>query len=107
MTGSRTGVDGPHPQYVLTIVDSERVWLVTLEADDVETPPQTFHFVDARVPLKETVYQRYEDADLVAVKQDVSLVSRYNRAQYGWLWMPALAAVVTATNMAPAPKESR
>jgi hypothetical protein len=77
-----------------TTINSERVWLVTLEADDIETPPQTFHFVDARVPLKETVYQRYEDADLVAVKQDVSLVSRYDRAQYGWLWMPAFAVVV-------------
>ncbi len=77
-----------------TTINSERVWLMTLEADDAETPPQTFHFVEARVPVKETVYQRFEDADLVAVKQDVSLVSRYNRAQYGWLWAPALLAVV-------------
>jgi hypothetical protein len=86
-----------------TIVNSERVWLVTLEAGDKETPPQEFHFAAAKLPLKETIYQRYEDADLVAVKQDVSLVARYDRPNYAWLWLPLVGlAVVTVGGVAAA-----
>jgi hypothetical protein len=36
------------------------------------------------------------DADLVAVKQDVSLVANYDRARYAWLWLPAMGAVAIA-----------
>ncbi len=90
-----------------TVVNSERVWLVTLEAADKETPPQEFHFASAKLPLKETVYQRYEDADLVAVKQNVSLTARYDRTSYAWLWLPIVGLTVLAVGGIAAVRTAR
>jgi hypothetical protein len=82
-----------------TLVLSERTWLVSLRARAGQAAPRTFHFAAARLPLKEAIYQRFEDADLVAVKEEVALVSRYDRTGYAWIWLP-LAAVGAAVLVA-------
>ena len=74
---------------------SERLWLVTLRANDNEplSADAAFQFAKAKLPLKEAIYQRYEDADLVSVEPEISLSARYDRPRYAWLWAAALATL--------------
>ena len=84
-----------------TVIVSERTWLVTLRADDRAAPPETFRFAEAKLPLTEALYQRYEDADLVPVEAEIALGARYDRTDYTWLWLPLVAiAVVLAGGFA-------
>ncbi len=79
-----------------TTINSERLWTISLEARGVEEQrPKEFRFAQARLPVKEMLYQRYDDADLVAVEPVIALAERYGRESYRWLWAPisALAAV--------------
>ena len=84
-----------------TLIRSERTWVVTLQAENGEAPPETFHFPQAALPLKEVVYQRYDDADLVSVEPDISLVASYGSRGLAWLWLPLVGlAVVTVGGFA-------
>ena len=74
-----------------TVIASERVWLITMHADDAEQVPETFRFAKAKMVVKENVYQRYEDADLVAVEPEISLAARYGEDDYAWAWIPLVA----------------
>jgi hypothetical protein len=78
-------------------VAAERTWLVTLEAKpDLAHRPKQFQFASARLDGVEMVYQRYNDADLMAVEPVVSLEQRYGRPSYAWLWWLATGVGVMA-----------
>jgi hypothetical protein len=66
---------------------SERVWLITLKAHEGQaTLPKTFRFPAVKLPTKEVVYQRYVDADLAAVPQEVALEREYGTKSRQWVW---------------------
>jgi hypothetical protein len=75
------------------VVVSERLIVVTLEAHDPEDPPTNFSFAETKLPVKEVLYQRYNDSDLAAVERDVDLNEQYQEAKTYWPWI--VAAVLT------------
>jgi hypothetical protein len=76
-------------------VVSERTWLLTLRGKDGQAElPKTFRFAEVKVPAKEVIYQRYADADLTPVAQEVSLEQTYGRKAPLWPWFVAGAATV-------------
>ena len=79
-------------------VVSERSWLLTLTgATGQATLPTTFTFAPVQVPTNEIVYQRYDDADLASVGDQVSLERTYAQASTAWvLYAVAGLAVVLA-----------
>ncbi len=67
-------------------VRSERMWLLTLVAEDESSPPKSFRF--ASVTDRATpIYQRYVDADLATVEQSIELVSPLGDGLNLWLWI--------------------
>ena len=80
-----------------TKIDSERTWLVTYRAAAGQTkPPSSFRFASAKVDDALMTFQRYVDADLAKVGEEVSLEERYERARYGWLWWSLGGLLVVA-----------
>jgi hypothetical protein len=76
-------------------VVSERTWLVELRASpDRAAAPGTFHFGRPRAEATEMTYQRYQDADLAAVEQEVTLEHEYRGRGKVWLWVGGSAAAV-------------
>jgi hypothetical protein len=74
---------------------SERVWQVTLKGLSGQSElPKTFRFASVKLPTKETIYQRYNDADLAVVEQDVSLERVYGTQNRLWVWLAAVGGVV-------------
>ena len=73
------------PESDENLVVSERIIMVTLEAEESDEIPTNFAFGEAKVPLKEILYQRYNDADLVAVDRLVNLEETYGEAKSKWL----------------------
>ena len=73
---SKFDQDSPHPAVL-----SEHLWTVSLkDRNDASTlKDRTFKFASARIEPKETFYQRYDDADLKAVEQTVTLVQNYDQ----------------------------
>lgn len=71
-------------------VVSERIWTVTFKGKDgQEELPKAFTFATVKLPTKETdglIYQRYQDADLVAVPQEVQLDKQYGQKSNLWLY---------------------
>jgi hypothetical protein len=71
-------------------VVSERIWTVTFKGKDgQEELPKAFTFATVKLPTKETdglIYQRYQDADLVAVPQEVQLDKQYGQKSNVWLY---------------------
>ena len=79
-------------------VVSERVWTVTFKGrDGLDKLPTTFTFPAVKPATKETVYQRYSDADLAAVEPVVSLEKSYGKKGRLWVW---LAVGVVALGLA-------
>lgn len=75
------------PEAEGNVIVSERSWLVTMKADDVEAGiPRTFHFASLNLDDGEAVYQRYNDADLAEVGPVIDLEERYGERTYGWAW---------------------
>jgi hypothetical protein len=69
-------------------VVSERTWLLTLMGrSDQKELPKTFRFPAVKVPAKEVVYQRYNDADMAAVGEEVSLERTYGKKNNLALWV--------------------
>jgi hypothetical protein len=65
---------------------SERLWLITLLADETgEAAPAEFTFATATGDAKMT-YQRYVDADLQDVAATISLEEQYGETSYAWVW---------------------
>ncbi|MBA4029543.1 MAG: hypothetical protein C0478_01290 [Planctomyces sp.] len=70
-----------------TAIVSERLWTITLEsARDSKTPPKTFQFPQPILEVTKASYQRYVDADLVAVEPQVSLEGAYRAQASVWPW---------------------
>ncbi len=67
---------------------SERTWLLTLKGKEGQAElPKSFRFASVKVPTKELIHQRYNDADLMAVGEEVSLEKVYGAKsnRIGWL----------------------
>ena len=75
-------------------VRSERQWTVALAATDAGKPSKAFQFGSAKLPVKELIYQRYEDADLKSVEAVVSLGETYRKPSYAAPAMIASAAAL-------------
>jgi hypothetical protein len=74
---------------------SERTWTVTLRGQSGQSQlPKAFRFPSVKVPAKEVIYQRYDDADLAAVGQDVSLERVYGSKSQAWLWLLAGGLII-------------
>ena len=73
---SKFDPDSPEPAVL-----SEHLWTVSLKDrnDASVREDRTFQFASARVEPKESFYQRYDDADLKAVEQTVTLVQNYDK----------------------------
>ena len=62
------------------VVVSDRLWTINLkDKSDVAKDRKQFVFASAKLPLDEEVWQRYDDADLVAVEQTVTLTEQYDQ----------------------------
>lgn len=78
------------------VVISERNWIVTLQGkEDLPEQPKMFSFAQPSMPDAATVYQRYVDADLQSVEQDISLEQNYGEvARFPWLPVLGLGLAV-------------
>ncbi|MDY3557630.1 hypothetical protein R5W23_000158 [Gemmata sp. JC673] len=77
-------------------VVSEQAWTLTLKGrEDRAQLPKTFKFASVKVPTKETVYQRYVDADLASVSEEVPLEQTYGKKKSMLLWY-VLAGLIAA-----------
>jgi hypothetical protein len=74
-------------------VVSERSWLVTLKAKaDLAEPARVFHFASSKIDGAEMTYQRYQDADLANVGQELALDQNYGQPSRAWLyWLVGLS----------------
>jgi hypothetical protein len=80
-----------------TVVTSERLWTISLKPEgDGAARPEKFAFAAAKLPVKEIVYQRYEDADLVPVEREFALQQKYAETSYAGLWVPILGVTAAA-----------
>ncbi len=87
-------VDRFDPEAEDTAVQSTREWIINLQAEvGSAAPPKSFTFGTAKLDTKEVVYQRYVDADLLTVEQNISLEEQYGNTRYAWLWIMALVSV--------------
>jgi hypothetical protein len=74
---------------------SERTWAVKLKAKEgLSELPKTFRFAPVSVPTKEVIFQRYVDADLVAVEQTVPLEQTYGKKSNRIWWVIGALAFV-------------
>ncbi|MGK0299684.1 MAG: hypothetical protein ACI89X_000552, partial [Planctomycetota bacterium] len=74
-------------------VDTERVWLLSLEPEDGATPG-TFRFGESIIEGLEPVYQRYNDADLETVTADVALRRAISANNPVWAWVLLVLSIV-------------
>ena len=82
------------PEADTNVVTSERSWIVTLLArDGLTEKPRDFHFLQTALETNETVYQRYDDADLKAAEQVVSLERKYAAPAATSIWTKVLIGV--------------
>ncbi len=80
-----------------TAVVCQRLWLIHFRAAtaDGEPAPRSFVFGEPLVDVKEALYQRYVDEDLVSVEKTVPLESQYAEAPASW-WVIAGASALGA-----------
>jgi hypothetical protein len=83
-----------HPESETIAVQSERSWQITLRAVAGTEAPKVFRFGKAKDSGAKMVYQRYRDADLVSVGQEVSLEEQYGSEGPWWVWWAAGAGLV-------------
>jgi hypothetical protein len=90
---------------------SERTWTLTLKGKEGQAElPKTFRFAAVKVPAKEVIYQRYNDADLTAVAEEIALEKTYGKkgAISVWVWVGcgvfALALVIGVVFLLTRPK---
>jgi hypothetical protein len=76
---------------------SERNWTVALQAKEgLAELPKQFRFGNAKLDVDEMLYQRYQDADVQKVEQQIALEREYG--QRGWDWKPwAIAGTIGFT----------
>lgn len=80
-----------------TTIISERLWLVEMRAKEGVENPENFRFAAPKDESIQTLYQRYDDADLITAKLEVNLEQAYKAKEpFDWRWLlliPGLAAV--------------
>jgi hypothetical protein len=94
-----------------TVVVTERSWMVTMHAQQgLPERPTAFQFGEPKLDVEEIVYQRYDDADLLAVDREISLLEQYGETSYAWMWpvfgllaagVALVVVVVSASRRAP------
>lgn len=79
---------------------SERLWTVSLQdRREAAGADRSFRFAALRLQPKETIYQRYEDADLKATEQTVLLQAAWDQPTTPWYLWAALGLVVCAGSL--------
>src|SRR5262249_10311996 len=75
---------------------SERSWTVRRQAAEGLTElPKEFHFAAARPADVEMVYQRFQDADVMAAQPTIALEKTYGKRATNWLpWTAAAGGIV-------------
>ena len=68
-------------------VESERIWLMQLAAENEYERPNRFVFGRPLVEGTKAVYQRYDDADLATVSPEVALSGLDRRSEPIWVWV--------------------
>lgn len=95
-------------------VVTEREWLIELRANEDAGMPETFAFCNVKDDNTETLFKRYEDADLIEVEQVVSLENEYGQTRKSWiLWVAGgvpiglllIGLTVMALRAQPAPRQ--
>jgi len=79
-------------------IQSDRTAIVTLTAREGQTVPKTFAFGKPLVEGVEAIYQRYQDADLVAVEPNIELDRTYARKSMAntiWITGGIVASLIT------------
>jgi hypothetical protein len=80
------------PESDTIAVATERTWMVTLKAKpDLAQLPQRFAFGQTKGDDTTMSYQRFNDADLVAVEREISLEQQYGKRSQAWLWWSGAA----------------
>ncbi|QDU56534.1 hypothetical protein [Aeoliella mucimassa] len=84
------------PDSPSNVILSERSWLVNMETkEDLPTPPTSFEFAEPKLEVTEAIYQRYDDADLLAVDSVIELESQYaSTASTPWWWYAGPIVVI-------------
>ena len=76
-------------------VVSERSWLIEMKArEGLEKAPTSFKFPAPIAETKESIFQRYDDADLVTAESTVALVEEYATTETPWLWIAIIGGAV-------------
>lgn len=89
------------PDSDATVVLSERTWLVSMNAKpDLPAKPSEFRFGEPKTEAAETVYQRYNDADLLSVSQVISLDEEYGETSLSSLWVVGVVAILALAALA-------
>ena len=57
--------------------------------------PKSFAFPESSTAVKETVYQRYQDADLASVGPEIILMAAYGNSSSGWQWILLVLILVS------------
>jgi hypothetical protein len=71
---------------------SERIWQITLNARSGLTElPRTFRFGTAKTAVHETVFQRFQDADVITAAAEVTLEKEYGKKSQSGVWIAATA----------------
>jgi hypothetical protein len=79
-------------------IQSERTALVTLVAKEGSEAPKQFTFGKPLVDTNEAIYQRYQDADMIAVAQTIDLDRTYGKqSMAGTIWLISLLAASVLT----------
>ena len=85
-------------------VVSERIWMVEFAPRKGVENPETFAFAAPRDEGAQAVYQRYDDADLMAAEAVVNLEQSYSNPEgFQWSWLllvPVLAAIAWFVGLA-------
>ena len=93
---------------------SERMWTVEMKAKEGVKDPEEFRFASPKDDSIQSLYQRYDDADLITAELNVNLEESYSTKEpFDWRWLlliPALLAVafmlrvvLKSAGAAPAP----
>ena len=71
--------------------------MITMQAEEnLKELPTAFEFGKPIGETAESIFQRYVDADMVAVERVISLDEQYGETSNAWLWLIAVALAVVA-----------
>lgn len=81
-------------------VMTERIWMVELGPKEDVVNPKSFAFAAPKSEDTQTVYQRYDDADLMEAQPVVDLTKGYVKAKgFDWRWLTLIPAFLVVVFM--------